>query len=672
MKKNKVLIKKKKKLGFFDILNLIAESICRFFKNGPIGFFFSDLYTVCNQKWKNGFIYNIFRKSKRKMRKRATFSHIYERSRTNGFTQRFANTIIHSQLRIWGVAMLFFALSIIGVAILKQYIETEITLESLLSLDNEATFKMLILGTVIVALSLPLIISKKELGESLLKGRLTRFVIVNVLNLNPANFERVSSSYEGNYLSAGLFAISLGLMTYQLRPIVIVILLLAMILFSLTMAFPELGIVFLMIVLPFANVISSPYQTIVLLIILGFTSCGFVFKLLRGKRILRFELIDVLVLSFGSLIFFGGIFTYSDRSSFWSSELYVVFLFIYFLIVNMYIGKPSIYRAYKILAVTATLISIIGIIRGGVVTEATVDSGFFKDLPGRVSAFLGNPNMLGAYLAIIFPLVVGLTAVSKRKISKLMYFISCVFMVVCTVMTGSRGAWLGMIVATALFLILYNFKNIWIVIASSVALPFGLPLLSKILPVAVIDRFRTIYYGITALLGNGDAAGQIDSSIAYRMNIWENSIAMLKDRFLSGIGMGEHAFRVIYEGEIEKGEAIVAHAHSLPLQILLNLGVIGFTVFALIMFCYGQNCFIEIKRGARASKSRTMMIAGLASVTGALVVGLTDYIWYNYRVFIIFWMVVAITVALARNNVRERDTTRIADNMTSANLEINR
>ena len=53
---------KKKKLGFFDMLALIAECIARFFKRGPIGFFFADLYTKCNQKWKSGFLYNIFRK----------------------------------------------------------------------------------------------------------------------------------------------------------------------------------------------------------------------------------------------------------------------------------------------------------------------------------------------------------------------------------------------------------------------------------------------------------------------------------------------------------------------------------------------------------------------------------------------------------------------------------
>ena len=668
MKKKKTLVNmnKKKKLGFFDILFIISDFIARIFKTGPIGFFFSDLYTKCNQKWKSGFLYNLFRKSRRKMRDRATFSSIYERSLINKQASQLSYTIIHSNLRIWGVAMLFFALSTIGVVILKQYLNNDVTIDNLISLDNEETFERLILGMVIVALSLPLIISKKELGESLLKWRLTRFVIVNILNLNPTTFERDSDSTEGNYLSAGLLATSIGMTTYQLKPLTIMLVAVAVIVFSLTMTFPEIGIIFLLIALPFANVLPSPFQTVVLLIILGFTACGFIFKLLRGRRVIRFELIDVLVMAFGGLLFFGGIFTFDGLNSLAATEIYFVFLLIYFLIVNMYIGKPAIHRAFKIVSVTATVLSIVGVIHGGVVNSSTVDLSKFKDMPGRVSVFLDNPNVLGTYLTIVFPLILGLMLISKRKISKVMYLISAIFVGVCTLMTGSRGAWLGMIASTAVFLIVYNFKNIWIVITSAVVFP----LLGYILPSAFTDRFNTIFYGIVVALGNSNASEAIDTSIAYRFNIWENVSSILNDHFVSGIGMGERAFRFVYDGYIDLGESIVAHSHSLPLQILVSLGIVGLIVFALIIFTYGQICFVEIKSGERKSKSRTMVIAGLSSMCGALVIGLTDYIWYNYRVFVIFWMVMALTVSLARNNAREREATKTTNNMTNANMDI--
>ena len=687
MKNNKTLlkIKKKNKRGFFAFLVLIAESIARFFKRGPVGFFFAELYTKCNEKWKNGFIYNLFRKRKQKIRERATFSHVYEKSLINKKISRRSRDIIHSQLREWGVAMLFFALSIIASNVLRWFIDNGISFEALIAsgfagffeilskIDDPEIYKTLVLGTVVVGLSIPLIISKKELGEFLITNKLTRFVMIEVLNLNPIIFERKSNLSDNNYLSSSILAIFIGAVTYQVRPIIIILLLFALALFLLTATFPEIGTIFLIIILPFANLFPSPYQTTILLMILGFTLFGFVFKLLRAKRVLRFELIDVLVMAFGVLLFFGGIFTHGDTSSFWSAEIYFAFFLIYFLIVSMYIGKPSIYRAFKILAVTATFVSIVGIIKGGVLDESTFDSTIFSDMPGRVSAFLGNPNILGAYLAIIFPIVLGLMVVSKRIISKVMYFISGAFVVVCTIMTGSRGAWLGMIAATAIFLIVYNFKNIWIVITSLSTVPLGIWLFGEKLSSEgwFVNRLSTTYYGMITALGNTEAMNLIDSSISYRLTIWGNVVNMIGDHFFSGVGVGEHAFRFVYENYLEKGEYVVAHAHSLILQIFVSLGIVGLVIFLLIMFTYGQQCFVEIKRRERNSKSRTMIIAGLASMSGAFVVGLTDYIWYNYRVFILFWIVMAVTVALVRNNARERESTKMISNMTSANIDIN-
>ena len=131
MKKNKIQIKKtnKKKGGFFAFLFRIAETIAKLLKRGPIGYFFADLYTKFNQKWKNGYIYNLLRRKKQRLRERATFAHIYEKSLTSKKISQISYSIIHSNLRIWGVGFLFFAFAIITIApkfyeyieIIKQY-----------------------------------------------------------------------------------------------------------------------------------------------------------------------------------------------------------------------------------------------------------------------------------------------------------------------------------------------------------------------------------------------------------------------------------------------------------------------------------------------------------------------------------------------------------------------
>lgn len=631
----------KKRVGLFAFLFAIAESIAKFFKRGPIGFFFADLYTKCNEKWKDGYIYNLLRRKKQRLRERATFAHKYEKSLTSKKISSISYSVIHSHLRIWGVGFLFFAFSVIITAMLRyQFL-------------NEDFFERTVIGAVIVVLSLPLIISRKELGEMLLSKRLTRFVITKVLNLNPTRFERSEVPFEGSYFIAILLSVALGFSTYFTHPIFVINIAIIVVLFVLLMSFPELGLVFIMIILPFASLF--PYPTLVVLMLLSFSIGGFVVKLLRGKRVIRIELMDIMIVAFSVLLLFGGIFTYGGTKSLHTAEVYFAFLLIYFLIANMYIGKSSIYRAFKILIVTATIVSIVGIVRGGVVDASWVDLEMFGDLPGRVSEFFENPNILGAYLIIIFPLALGEMIVSKKTISRFMYFISAGVIVACTVMTGSRGAWLGLIVATVVFLILYNVRNIWLILTMGLTLP----LWQFVLPDYIINRFTSIFT-------------MADSSIQMRIDIWKGAWEMAKDNLFTGIGVGERAFKMVYEGYAEKGAESAVHAHSLPLQMLVEIGIVGFLVFAFIMFMYAQKSFVEIKQGQRKSKSRTMIIAGLSSIVGSLVMGLTDNIWYNYRVFIIFWIVIALTSSLSRNNVRERESTRVISNMTYADLEINR
>lgn len=52
--------------------------------------------------------------------------------------------------------------------------------------------------------------------------------------------------------------------------------------------------------------------------------------------------------------------------------------------------------------------------------------------------------------------------------------------------------------------------------------------------------------------------------------------------------------------------------------------------------------------------------------------GLTDYVWYDYRVFLIFWAVMALTIALARINEKERkkELAGISNGARSVELEI--
>ena len=117
---------------------------------------------------------------------------------------------------------------------------------------------------------------------------------------------------------------------------------------------------------------------------------------------------------------------------------------------------------------------------------------------------------------------------------------------------------------------------------------------------------------------------------------------MLKDYWLTGIGVG--SFSLIYPLYFFTA-ANSYHAHNLFLQVGLELGVIGFAVFVLLLIFWCQRLYRAIP-GAEKSR-RWLTGAALAGLLGLLLQGLTDHLWFNYRIVLLFWLVVGLGLACA-------------------------
>ena len=52
--------------------------------------------------------------------------------------------------------------------------------------------------------------------------------------------------------------------------------------------------------------------------------------------------------------------------------------------------------------------------------------------------------------------------------------------------------------------------------------------------------------------------------------------------------------------------------------------------------------------------AKVICLAGMSGIFAILVQGMTDYVWYNYRVFFIFWLCLGVTMAARRSAISER------------------
>lgn len=633
-------------LSFFA---MVSQKLSDGFKNGAFGKIFSSLYQSEDHLLKNGFIGNAVApftiEKTEKLRLKTKISSLYERSLFCRIISIIVNWLIHSYIRLWGVFLISVGIMIDAVFVLR-----------ILTEGSTVLFDYFLIGIGIIAASVPFLLSSRRLGEALLNGKLTRRIVLDVIGFNEESIHDEKTGFGGYYSIAFLVGALLGLGSYFIHPVYYLYAVLLALLFAVVMSVPEAGLMLTIVSVPFVSIFDDP--SIVLMILVGTDFIAFVFKWIRGKRIVRIELVDIFVFIFALLLLFGGMISAGGNASVKSSLLYFGFMLSYFLVVNMLRKRSSVERAIKLIVFSASIIAIIGIFEQGkgTVNPSWIDTVVFSKIGTRVTSLFDNPNMLSIYLILAFPFVLGQIVSVKTGKERLMYLLCAASVLICTVFTWSRGAWLGLAVGVCVFLLAYNIKTIWALLLAFISMP----LWSMLIPSSVIERAVSI-------------GSVTDSSTFYRFYTWKGVFRMLKDCFFSGIGTGEAAFREVFPIYSYAGTEYVMHSHSLYLEIAVQLGIVGLLIFAATMFFYGQKCFGHIRTHTNSDKSRIVAICGVSSVSGALVMGFTDHIWYNYRVFLFFWIVMGITCASIRISNRydekKKACTVINDRVASMDIK---
>lgn len=271
-------------------------------------------------------------------------------------------------------------------------------------------------------------------------------------------------------------------------------------------------------------------------------------------------------------------------------------------------------RAAGCLVLSASVTACIGIweyVSGRAVLR-WVDLSRFSGIGGRVCATYENPNILAILLLAAYPLALFGAARSHDRAIRAASGIGAVCIALCTVLTWSRGAWLGMLAQTLLVLLLLSRRSMAILLLLPLPTAACLPLL----PQSLTDRFASI-------------GSMGESSVRYRLQVWQGVRRMIAAAPF-GIGTGETAFRQVWQQFAVAGTETVMHAHSLLFQVALDTGAAGAVLFVL--------CLLILLRSFRP---RAPSVAGLAALVGLLVMGLFDHLWYARGMLWLFFAIAA-------------------------------
>jgi len=392
----------------------------------------------------------------------------------------------------------------------------------------------------------------------------------------------------------------------------------------------KLGVYVALVVFPFA-----PTMAIVGVTLLTLFSFGLKYITDKNFQFVRTSL-DIPILIFMAVLLFSTVTSFALSSSLKIFMVYIVFVAGYFAITNAIRDFKTLVPILVLMLIAAFAVGAYGIYQhvfGFAEGTTWTDTGMFEDISTRVVSTFDNPNVLGEYLLLLIPLGVAMFLAVKNGFAKTGHLAITAVLGLCMIYTYSRGNWIGLIVALVVFILFYDTRFVWLGVIAILAAPF-------VVSQSVITRFASI----------GDTK---DTSTSYRVYIWMGTFNMLKDYWLCGIGLGTDAFNMIYP-HYAYASIVAPHSHNLYLQLVVENGIIGLVAFLVIMIAYFRTVISTIIRQQR-NLCKAIITALAAGLLGYLVQGLFDNVWYNYRVFYMFFAMLGLTMAAVNASGKENN-----------------
>ena len=359
------------------------------------------------------------------------------------------------------------------------------------------------------------------------------------------------------------------------------------------------------------------------------TAVAYLIKVLRGKRVFKFGITELAFFGFMLAVFLGG-FAPGESNTLENALLCCSLMLIFPLAVNLMKYRRWLKTCVSAFLIPAAVVAFIGIAQYciGIAPSGWLDEELFTGIASRTVSLFNNPNILGVYLAMVFPLALMITLPGYSTRVRIIGGIISAFIVVCAVFTFSRSAWIALVFGGLLFAVMISPKGIlWIFPAGGLAV-----IASLVFPETIGARLINF-------------VTMSDSANSYRVAVWNSSWDLLSDVFAGGIGMGEEAFKTAYVNFASMGTQYAMHSHSLYIQIAIQLGIVGLAAFLIALFVIARKSY---SASVNPISDRELMRCNKASIAGAaslLVAGMFDYTWYNFRVFFIFWALLGFACA---------------------------
>lgn len=266
----------------------------------------------------------------------------------------------------------------------------------------------------------------------------------------------------------------------------------------------------------------------------------------------------------------------------------------------------------------------------------------------RISGPIGDPNFYGQILIVLVPLAVDRLVHERNLLLRLAAGWAFAVSLLSIVFTFSRGAFIGLVIVLAVMFLRKPPK-----LMSALVILAILVGALRFLPSDYTARLSTLSDAIPGL-------GNPLNEISIRGRLSENTVAwmMFMDHPILGVGLDNYpSLYLDYSRQLGIDPRLIQREpHNLYLEIASQLGLLGLTVFAILLYML----FRSMRQAYLIFKNANFK--DYADLTGAFIVGVIGYL--SSALFLhsayerYFWVLFGIGMALpivARNELLARE-----------------
>jgi putative inorganic carbon (hco3(-)) transporter len=257
----------------------------------------------------------------------------------------------------------------------------------------------------------------------------------------------------------------------------------------------------------------------------------------------------------------------------------------------------------------------------------------------RAFSYLGNPNVLAAYLLPALAFSIAAIFVWQGTAPKTLAVVMVLANSWCMYATQSRGGWIA---AIALILVISLGIFYWL-------LPYLSPFWQIwLLPIALIATSLLVGVAVTAVPILRERVGSIfvgrgDSSNSFRINVYQAVWQMIRKNPLLGIGYGDRVFKKVYPIFQINPKFSALSAYSIYLETFVEMGILGLISFVWMILVSWLNGILPLTSLRQTKDHQYFWLLGaLAGSIGLAAQGFFDTVWYRPDINILWWLTIAV------------------------------